>query len=337
MLYVTTRDHKNIHTARHPLCKDRDGAGGLYIPFRPVVFPPVTSDSLKERNFGQWIAEFLNRFFGTKLNGWDVDFCIGRHPFRLVPMSHRILIAETWNNPDNTVFWIAKKLKELILPESAKEEDFSDWLMVVIRTGILFGIFSELSRLDLIGQNRTLDVSVSAGDFSGPIAAFYARDLGLPIGKIIFGCNDNSGAWDLIHHGELHANAPLVHTDTPECDHSVPRDLERLIYARFGLDETIRFGERVSGNRVYTLPEEKLSVLNSGFFGAVISKRRMESVIRNVFRTNQYLLGPYSALAFGALQDYRATNSEAGPALIITEHGPQQNEETVSRSLGDRL
>lgn len=337
MLYVTTRDHKNVHTARHPLCKDRDGGGGLFVPFRPVVFPPVTPASLKDNYFGEWIAEIVNRFFGTKLSGWDVDFYIGRHPFRLVPMSHRILIAETWNNPDNSVFWIAQQLKELILPGVEEQEGFSDWLMIVVRIGILFGIFSELSRMELIGQNRTVDVSVSAGDFSGPIAAFYAREFGLPIGKIIFGCNENSGAWDLVHHGELHTNASVIHTDTPECDHSVPRDLERLIYARLGREEASRFGEKVAGKGVYTLSEEMLSVLGAGFFGAVISRRRMESVIRNVFRTNQYLLGPYSALAFGALQDYRATNNEAGPALILTELGPQHSEEIVFRSLGDSL
>lgn len=336
MLYVTTRDHKNVHTARHPLCKDRDAEEGLYIPFQKVCFSQEEIIALKEKNFGQCAAEILNLFFGTKLTGWDVDFCVGRHPFRLVPMSHKILIAESWNNPENTFSWLVRKLREMILPESDPEAVFSDWTLIVIRIAVLFGIFSELARLGLTGQNKTMDVSVCAGDFSGPMAAWYAREMGLPIGRIIFGCNENSGAWDLLHHGELHSNASVVKTNTPDCDHSVPRDLERLIFARFGQEEARRFGQTVRRRGVYTLSEEQFRVLSDGFFGAVISKRRMESVIRNVFRTNSYLLGPYAAIAYGALQDYRATNNEASPALILTEDGPQQDEETVLRALGEQ-
>lgn len=326
MLYVTTRNHNNIHTVRHPLTKDRGPDGGLYIPFRNPDFPENLIHGLKDKSFGQCIADILNLYFGTKLSGWDVDFAVGRHPFRLVPMSHKILIAELWNNPGGDFFWLTHKLRNLVMPEADPNSAVSEWVSLVIRMAVIFGIYSELESLELAGRNKTMDISVCSGDFSAPMALYHARQIGLPVGRIVFGCNENSGAWDLIHHGELHTGASVVTTDTPYCDHSVPPGLERLIYDCFGLQEAVRFGQAVKKGLLYTVTEEMRQCLSDGLFGAVISKRRTDSVIRNIFRTNSYQLSGYTALAYGALQDYRSTNNEAGPALILAENGPAVNQ-----------
>ena len=71
-----------------------------------------------------------------------------------------------------------------------------------------------------------------------------------------------------------------------------------------------------------------------GFFAAVISKKRMESIIPNVYKTSGALLGPESALAYGGLQDYRAITGESRPALILTEKSPACDAQTVCSALG---
>ncbi|MBR0319604.1 MAG: hypothetical protein IIX10_00985, partial [Clostridia bacterium] len=45
-------------------------------------------------SFNRRVAEVLNRFFHTKLTGWDIDFCIGRYPVRMEQLAHRIFMAE---------------------------------------------------------------------------------------------------------------------------------------------------------------------------------------------------------------------------------------------------
>ena len=319
MLYVTTRDIKDAYTPRHPICKDRGPDGGLYIPFQKILFSREEIAAFGEKTFGHCVAEILNRFFSTKLTGWEIDFALGRRPIRLMAMIHKIIVGELFNNPGNDFSWTVRKLRDLMVPSTEVPEELSQWTTIAVRIAVLFGIFGELMRRDLVDGERTFDVAVAADDFSGPVSVLYAKEMGLPIGKIIFGCNENSGAWELLHHGELHTGRSLFASQTPLCDHAAPASLERLIRIRLGREEAIRVGNVVARKGMYALADYQRKVLSDGFFGAVISQKRMFSVTQNVFSTNGYALHPYSALAYGALQDFRAIQNEASPALILTE------------------
>lgn len=334
MLYVTTREKNDIFTSYHTLCKDRGPCGGFYIPFRDIQYSAKEINGLKDKTFGQCIAEILNQFFSARLDGWDVDFCIGRRPVKLTAMSHKILIAECWNNPEWDFARTVRNLRGRILGTQDNTDSPSDWIRIVVRIALLFGMIGELERFGIVDSNHPIDVSVCAGDFSAPMAVWYAREMGLPIGKIIFACNENSGPWDLIHHGEIHCNAPVFHTATVNCDTAVPADLERMIHASLGERECKRYISVLERKGLYTLDDEQLDNLQAGMFGAVVSQKRMTSVIRNVFRTSTYILDPYTALAFGGLQDYRATHTDANPALILSEQGPMCYLDVVSDAMG---
>jgi threonine synthase len=273
-------------------------------------------------------------FFAARLDGWDVDCCIGRYPVKLVPMSHRIVLAETWNNPQWDLGRFVRNLSGRMLGTADTKGEPSIWTWIAVRIAVLFGLFGELSRLGMTDRSQKIDVAVAAGDFSAPMAVLYAKEMGLPIGHIIFCCNENSGAWDLLHYGSIHTGTAKVDTGLPLSDHPVPSGLERLILERLGREEVLRFASVCDKKGVYELTQEQCDALRQGLYGAVISRKRMESVIRNVNRSAAYLMGPYSALAYGGLQDYRATNAEAGPALIFTEQGPLCAKETVAAALG---
>ena len=76
-----------------------------------------------------------------------------------------------------------------------------------------------------------IDIAVPSGNLSQLMAAWYARKMGLPVGTIVCCCNENNGLWKLLHKGELRTDLLAQHTHTPDCDETVPADLERLIYA----------------------------------------------------------------------------------------------------------
>ena len=100
MLYVTTRNNRDAYTAQRVLRENRGPDGGLYVPFREPVFSREEIDALKEKSFHQCVAEVLNRLFNTKLTRWDVEFCVGRYPVRLVNLPQRIIAGECWHNPE---------------------------------------------------------------------------------------------------------------------------------------------------------------------------------------------------------------------------------------------
>lgn len=334
MLYITTRDRHDVCTANHTVHKDWSDNGGLFVPFQDLTYTEEQIRELQDKTFGQCVAQVLNQFFSARLDGWDVDFCVGRYPVKMVPMSHKIIIAETWHNPDWDFARLVRNLCGRLRGAEDSSRAPSNWIWIAVRIAVLFGIYGELLRLGMTDTGKKLDISVTAGDFSAPIAAWYARAMGLPIGMIIFSCNENSAAWDLLHHGQLRTNAPIVATTTPACDCNIPVNLERLISAVLGTDEAVRYSRAIEKRVPYEVDDEQRLQLREGMFGAVISKRRLDSVICNVYRTSTYLLGPYSGLAYGALQDYRARTGETGTALILSEQSPVCSAEVVAGAMG---
>ena len=334
MLYITTRENKDAFTSYHTLCKETGPEGGQFIPFQSVRFSKQEISDLKEKIFAQCVAEILNQFFSSRLDAWDVDCCIGRYPVKLVPMSHKIVVGETWNNPEWDFSRVVRNLRGRILGTADTNDAPSGWTWIAVRIAVLFGLFGEMFRAGSADPAGTIDVAVSAGDFSAPVAVWYAREMGLPIGTISFACNDSGLLWELMNHGEFRPRAARE-TYVPEaCANALLGAVERLIYEVFGSREAMRFAQTVESGCDYFLDEEQVAQLRTGMFCAVVSQKRTMSVIRNVYRTNTYLLSPESALAYGGLQDYRATNNETGPALILTEQGPLTAVDAVSEAIG---
>lgn len=167
-----------------------------------------------------------------------------------------------------------------------------------------------------------------------PMAAWFARRMGLPVNIIIFGCNENSGMWDLMNLADLPTGETVVETLTPLCDHNVPRALVCLIYAVLGCEEVLHFDAVCQKGRHYAPAEESYEALRDGWFAAVSSISRIDNVIRNVYSTTRYILSPYDALAYGALLDYRSKSGQGNTCLLLSERCPLCDDKTVAYALG---
>lgn len=333
MLYVTTRGNRDVFTAQRALCEKRAPDGGLYLPFRMPRFTPEEIDALAEKPFSKCVAEMLNTLFNTRLSDWDVAFCVGRYPVRLVSMSHRMMIGESWHNPEGRFSWMVRSLVNQIRADGNTQAEPGDWAEVAVRIAVLFGIFGELIRKGIAGRERPVDICVVAGDFSAPMSAWYAREWGLPIGSIVCCCNENNSVWELLHQGQLRTDGVCVSTSIPEADIVLPAGLERLIFGCGGYPEALRYVDVCRRGGMYCPNEAVLSNLRKGLYVSVISERRTETTIPNVFGTHSYLLSPCSALAYAGLLDYRASAGESGYSLILSENSPARDAQTVSRAL----
>lgn len=331
MLYVTTRDQREVYTVQYPLTQNRAPDGGLFLPFHSPSFSEAEIAGLKEQTFNQTAAALLNRMFGTKLSSWDLDFAIGRYPVRIYPLRHRILMGETWHNPEWDFARVLRILREKV--GSQLEPYPGNWLEIGIRIAVLFGIYSELLRSEILQPGEKIDVSTVSGEFTGPISAWYARQWGLPIGSIICCCNENSELWNLICQGQFHTGNLSVSTSTPEADVAKPENLERLIYGCGGTGEVERYLESCRRGGLYVPGDGVLAKLRNGMFVSVISNHRMEKTIPGVYTTHGYLLSPYTALAYGGLLDYRAKTGQLRHALVLAEKSPSRDAQTVCRAM----
>lgn len=323
MLYVTTRSDQEHFPALRPLGYDCAPDGGVYVPFRLPVFTPAVINAFREKSFGTCVAEVLNQLFSPVLSGAEVDFTIGRSPVKQVSMSHRIVVAECWHNPYWNFDWVVHTLTQRLRAESQRSESVTEWAGIAVRIGMLFGIFAQLLRSGAAHWERPVDVAVESGDFTGPMAIWYARKMGLPIGTIVC-CGEDTAAWDLLHKGELRAG------DSAD----MLRGLERLISGTLGAEEAVRCSEFLARGGVYAPGMERVEVLRQGVFAAVVSRRRTDRTISSVHRTNAYILSPESAVVYAGLQDYRTTAGEGRIALILAEKRPGDSLEAVASALG---
>lgn len=334
MLYVTTGNFRDAYTAHRVLAEHRGPDGRLYLPMSRPDFGPNLIREIGEKSFSQNVADIVNLLFNTELDSWAIEFAIGRYPVKLVPVSGRATVAETWHNP----LWRFERLARGV-EKAIKQSDLispfpSDWLMIASRIAVLFGIFGELIRDSAVSAAEPMDLVVPCGNFAPVMAAWYAREWGLPISTILVCCNENAAAWNLLHKGELRTDASLFKTDTPECDHVVPQDLERLIHAVFGSLETERFLECCRKKETYYLEKYQFDQLRKGISVTVVSGKRVESTIKTLFVSDGYISDPYTALCYSGLIDYRSRTGERKQALILSEESPELSLDTVSRSLG---
>jgi len=320
VLYVTTRNNRETYTSHRALTEERAPDGGFYVPMRLPEFANNQIDALKNRSFNQCVADTLNLFFGTRLTAFDIDFSTGRCPVRLVGLRHRIWLGETWHNLEGNFDRMARNLYRHITGPEAGEP--TDWFRIVLRMGVLFGFFGKLMRKETAGPKNSVDIAVLSGDFSAPMAAWYARRMGLPIANIVICCNDNNNPWELIHHGEMRTNLVAVTTETPEGDYVVPTHLERFVYGCGGVRETERFVTACREGRMYIPSDMVCEAMRKGMQASVVGQDRVRSAIPNVYRTHRQLFHPCTALVYSGLMDYRAGAGESRAVLVLSEKSP---------------
>ena len=334
MLYVTTRSAEEAYTASKPLSDSRAPDGGFFVPIKMPRFDRAQVKALADKSFSQNVAEILNLLFQTRLDSWAVEFGIGRHPVRLVPVSGRALLAETWHNPSWRFERLAKSVEKTIRQSDQISAVPSDWLMIASRIAVLFGVFGELMNRGEVSLDAPLDVVLPVGNFSGPMAAWHARSWGLPIGNILCCCNENPGCWNLIHKGEIRCDAPVLETTTPDCDKAVPEDLERLVSAALGYRETKRFLYSCTEGGLYYLEDHQHLRLREGLYASVVGQQRLEWAVLNLYKTDGYISDPYTALAYSGLMDYRAGTGETRKALILSEESPVYSLPYLGKCMG---
>lgn len=322
MLYVTTRDPNDAYTANRALSENRCPEGGFFVPMRLPHFDESAIAALAEKSFSQNVADILNLLFGTQLDGWGVEFGVGRYPVKLVSLNSRTVVAESWHNPMYRFERLANGIEKAVRQSDQINQAPTDWLMIASRIATLFGIVGQLFQNGTLTKGQKLDISLAAGNFSAPMAAWYARAMGLPIGMIVCSCNENTALWNLFHKGQLQTGAVAGWTHTPDCDYALPDDLERLIFATLGREETERYCKACRFGEQYELESEQMNRLREGLYISVISDKRMASTIPNLYKTTGFVPSPKTALAYSGLMDYRAATGESRPALLLSEESP---------------
>lgn len=201
-----------------------------------------------------------------------------------------------------------------------------------------FMAYAELLRQNVIRLGEPVDFSVPTGNFGDILAGYYAKKLGLPVGRLLCASNANRVLTDFLRTGVYDTRRPFFTTDSPSMDILVSSNLERLLFDALGGDtaEVCRCMDALSREGVYTVPEAAMERIRESFVGYTCDDARGRSMIRSIWEQQHYLCDPHTAVGFAAAEDYLAETGSKTPLVVLSTASPFKFAGAVLQALGVR-
>jgi threonine synthase len=187
-----------------------------------------------------------------------------------------------------------------------------------------------------ISRGERVNFCVPTGNFGNILAGYYAKKMGLPIGKLICASNRNDVLTQFINTGVYDRNREFFPTISPSMDILVSSNLERLLYELSDRDGTAvsAYMDTLARDGVYTVGERARELISAGFACGSCSDGEARRTIADTFERYGYLLDPHTAVAYNVLARYRERTGDAAPAVVVSTASPYKFCDSVLDALG---
>lgn len=179
-----------------------------------------------------------------------------------------------------------------------------------------------------------INVVVPTGNFGNILAAYYAKEMGLPIAKFICASNDNKVLYDFFETGVYDKNREFILTTSPSMDILISSNLERLIY-RIAGDDSAKNSElmtALSSAGRYEITDEMKSRL-SEFYGNYATEAEAAATIKKVYESDAYIMDTHTAVAATVYDKYVAATDDHTPAVIASTASPYKFTRSVMEAV----
>lgn len=147
--------------------------------------------------------------------------------------------------------------------------------------------YTRLVKDGTIQAGDKINVVVPTGNFGNILAAYYAKEMGLPIAKFVCASNDNKVLYDFFTTGTYDRNREFILTTSPSMDILISSNLERLIYKIAGNDaeKNAALMKQLSTEGVYTITDEmkaKLAEFAGGYATEAETRQRSRKYMNRI-------------------------------------------------------
>ena len=195
--------------------------------------------------------------------------------------------------------------------------------------------YASLVRQGKIKDGQEINVVVPTGNFGNILAAYYAKQMGIPIGKFVCASNKNKVLFDFFETGKYDRNREFYVTTSPSMDILISSNLERMIYRIAGNDakQCAKFMAALTKDGEYVITDAMKAEL-SEFFGAFGSEEETAVKIKEVYDKEGYVMDTHTAVAAVAYDKYKAaTGDDKTPTVIASTASPYK----FTRSVMDAI
>lgn len=190
---------------------------------------------------------------------------------------------------------------------------------------IVYYVYSYLTLLreGRITEGQEINVVVPTGNFGNILAAYYAKNMGVPISRLVCASNDNKVLYDFFETGCYDRNREFVLTSSPSMDILISSNLERLIYLICGenADKNREFMSNLKETGVYHITEEMKKKLYS-YYGGFASEQETAEKIKNLYEKTGYVIDTHTAVAAAVYDKYVEKTKDDKLTVIASTASP---------------
>ncbi len=188
-----------------------------------------------------------------------------------------------------------------------------------------------------IENGQEINVTVPTGNFGNILAAWLAKEMGLPIKKLVCASNENKVLTDFFRSGNYDRRRSFVLTSSPSMDILISSNLERLVYWLCGSDavKTSELMKLLADEGSYQITGEMRRSIPE-FYGDFATESEVAETIRAYADKFGYVLDPHTAVAAAVSGKYRETSGDETPMLIASTASPYKFPASVLGAMGEK-
>ena len=211
-----------------------------------------------------------------------------------------------------------------------------NWGRVLPQVVYYVSAYCDLCRDGKLKMGEKMNVCVPTGNFGNILAAYYAREMGIPVGTLICASNSNNVLTDFIRTGTYDRNRKFYNTTSPSMDILISSNLERMLFALTqDTDEVKGYMEQLGKTGTYQVRDEVKEKLQAIFKGYCCDDEETRNVVGKIYQQYQYLIDPHTAVAFSALEQYRNETGDDTPCVVVSTASPFKFCDNVLLALGE--
>lgn len=208
-----------------------------------------------------------------------------------------------------------------------------NWGRLVPQIVYYFAAYAQLLRAGKVTYGQKVDFCVPTGNFGDILAGYYAKRMGLPVGRLICASNQNNVLTDFLNTGTYNAKRDFYKTTSPSMDILISSNLERLLYHVTDSDaEVAALMHSLSVTGSYTVRSETLAAIQETFGCGWSSEQDVAAEIFARYKKDGYLCDTHTAVAFHVAEKHRR---EGVPMVVLSTASPFKFPRSVLEALGE--
>lgn len=199
-----------------------------------------------------------------------------------------------------------------------------------------FIAYAELLKRGEIKKGEKVDYVVPTGNFGDILAGYFAKLLGLPVGRLVCASNSNNVLTDFLNTGVYDRRREFFRTTSPSMDILVSSNLERLLYlaANGDTEKVAGYMKELNTKGIYKIDDEMLAFIQKDFAAYCADEAQTAETIGKVWSEQHYLADPHTAVALYACEKYKSDASEKRKTVVLSTASPYKFPAAVLSAIG---